>query len=198
MNQLEVPPKLTKTTDEILIVNEDFTYVSSCPQLECPVCYLPLYSPFTHQKCGNCFCKTCSTQLRNCPLCRDPLLPTNFMPCQIKIFLNLLDDLKVKCNTCHKETSRGIYPSHYNNECDIACLNKCGKMIKRKDVKNHWDTCQNTVVKCASEGCPVTFQRKDEALHLKSICNYRLVDCEYCHSKVRRGMWLYHLSSVRR
>jgi len=40
----------------------------------------------------------------------------------------------------------------------------------------------------------VTFMRKDQQTHLNVFCNYKLVDCEYCNSKVKRGDRLYHLS----
>jgi len=58
--------------------------------------------------------------------------------------------------------------------------------LKRKDINEHWNICENTLLTCTNVDCTDTFMRKDQVEHDR-ICFHLLIPCKYCARKVKRG-----------
>jgi len=57
---------------------------------------------------------------------------------------------------------------------------------------DHWNMCSHTIVQCINDGCVELFKRKEEYEHDEK-CYHRLVNCEHCNNRVKRGLLDDHL-----
>ncbi|KAN0045400.1 hypothetical protein ACTA71_005778 [Dictyostelium dimigraforme] len=86
--------------------------------LECPICYLPLFEPVVEPNCGTMFCKKClngyfNTGKSNCPSCQ-LIIDINKLSNPPKIITNKLDELLIYCVQCKDK-----YPQN-----EIKCMSR--------------------------------------------------------------------------
>ena len=137
--------------------------------LLCKICQYPPRTPILTVCCGHNFCTTCLQRYRlskvidhaSCPYCRTPQFQTMPDKRTERYVLNL----KVFC--LHKD--RG---------CNwIGELRSVDKHVSEKSSINVG--CPYTELPC-SNGCGVVMQRRLMEGHLKSECELREVNCNYC------------------
>ena len=149
----------------------DYDFVETPPNgLICKICYFPAREPQqTNLCCGQTFCAAClqkylrSNILDNnrCPYCN--VVPFKYAP-DIKTNRSV-GDLKVFCP--HELLGCNWIGELRSLEQHIATDNKRG--------------CPFTELQC-SNGCGVVMQRRLVEGHLKSKCELREVNCEYCNT----------------
>ena len=102
-----------KSRNEFEFIQED----EIDEELLCPVCLDPFEDGVTHNTnlCRNCFCKACILPLEDCPLCRDPVKEEELTPIP-RLVHNAINKLKVSCNKCKKEMTRGSFNDHKCSE----------------------------------------------------------------------------------
>ena len=158
-------------TEEV-IMGFDYDFVETPPPdgLTCKICHFPAREPQqTNVCCGQTFCAAClqkylgSNILDNnrCPYCNE--VPFKYAP-DIKTN-RAVGDLKVYCP--HK-------------------LSGCNWVNELRSLEQHITTdnkrgCPFTELQC-SNGCGVVMQRRLVEGHLKSECELREVNCEYCNT----------------
>src|SRR5690348_14287460 len=75
------------------------------------VCFMPLESPMMHT-CGHMFCRLCIQKLSyKCPICRNGSANA-FSPVTVRVVLNMLGNIRVKCNKCHQQLNRSDTAVH--------------------------------------------------------------------------------------
>ena len=138
--------------------------------LVCKICHYPARDPQqTDSCCGQTFCAAClqkyacikSLDTNQCPYCNE--VPLKYVP-DIKTNRSV-GDLKVFCP--HKSFGCDWVGELRSLEQHIAINNKRG--------------CPFTELQCGN-GCGVVMQRRLVEEHLKSECELRKVNCEYCNT----------------
>eukprot|EP01102_Stenamoeba_stenopodia_P004108 TRINITY_DN1428_c0_g1_i1.p1 TRINITY_DN1428_c0_g1~~TRINITY_DN1428_c0_g1_i1.p1 ORF type:complete len:703 (+),score=172.21 TRINITY_DN1428_c0_g1_i1:118-2226(+) len=107
----------------------------------CSICQDPFISPVVHS-CLNTFCSDCLSKVEKCPLCRNPV-KTEELQRAPKALLNMLDKLKVECNSCKKTMTRGELGHHQSSGC---------KQETKKEEKGAEKLDDTTVVITISQG----------------------------------------------
>ena len=149
----------------------DCDFVETPPDsLVCKICYYPAREPQqTNVCCGQTFCAVClqkyactkSLDTNRCPYCNE--VPLKYVP-DIKTNRSV-GDLKVYC----PNKSLGCYwiGELRSLEQHVAINNKRG--------------CPFTELQCSNK-CGMVMQRRLIEGHLKSECELRKVNCEYCNT----------------
>ena len=133
--------------------------------LKCKICLNILLNPYDCSKCGNSFCFTCISKLKDsnkpCPLgCTDyDIIPSSFA---IKKFLNQLS---------------------------FSCLNKengCEEIISYNNIEQHDKNCEYINSVCPNLQCGVKMPWNLLKNHIQNECNYTLFECDKCRIKLNR------------
>lgn len=147
--------------------------------LLCKICHYPACDPILTVCCGHNFCSTCLERYHQskvidhciCPYCRAEKFQT--MPDRRtgRYVLNL----KVFCPHKH-----------------LGCI-WIGELRSmeghvNKNAKSNNKGCPFTELEC-SNGCGVLIQRRQVEAHLRSQCQLRVVNCEYCNT-TGRSQWI--------
>ena len=158
----------------------------------CSICQCLVWDPVCCSSCDKPFCRSCRFQYgekKKCPF---------------------------KCDTYNlREITRN--EKDYLNKISIKCTNKgCLKYIKYYDYKNHLEKCEFRKYHCKNEPCKeegfindminhqqncpyrkivcqkckkyVRFCEND--LHQKTLCPENIIKCKFCHSSMKRGVYL--------
>lgn len=158
----------------------------------CPICQCLVWDPVCCISCDKSFCRSCRFQYgekKRCPF---------------------------KCDTYNlREITRN--EKDYLNKISIRCTNNgCLKFIKYYDYKNHLEKCEFRKYHCKNEPCKeegfindmiihsqncpyrkivcqkckkyINYCEND--LHQKSLCSENIVKCKFCHSSMKRGVYL--------
>ncbi|XP_062514733.1 TNF receptor-associated factor 6-like [Corticium candelabrum] len=184
-------------------------------RLRCAICLLVLREP-VQTDCGHRFCASClrepSSERRGfyslrssrtrpigqrffCPLCRTPLTRSEIYPDNAlkREILNLM----IKCDR-HEKSCEWVgelrYRETHKKKCQYVeepCVNECGKMVIRKEMKDHKERlCVRRVTSC--DHCSTRMKWMDlEAHHL--TCLQYPVDCIYsCGQTLARSQMEDH------
>ena len=144
---------------------------SPADDLLCKICQHAARDPIFAVCCGHSFCSSCLERYHQskvidhsgCPLCRKK----NFSTVEDKRTERGVLNLKVFC-------------PHKHQGCEwIGELRSMENHMKKNSTNNIG--CPFTEVQC-SNGCGVVMQRRLVEGHLKSECELREVDCEYCNT----------------
>ncbi|CAF0986622.1 unnamed protein product [Didymodactylos carnosus] len=85
-------------------------------QLQCCICLNPFTEPYQHLTCQNKFCLQCLNnlpkQIQKCPYCREDLQQNQIQKVTDRTLINILNELKVRCNKCEKIIERHNYNRH--------------------------------------------------------------------------------------
>lgn len=137
----------------------DYEFVSNPPdELMCSICLSVLCDPNLTSCCGNHFCQSCISRIKNkrnpCPLCQE----SDFTVMLDKFFARRVNELKIKCPNssqgCEWVSELGSIGKHLDSSCgfvEVTC-----------------DYCQNEDI-----------LRHSLADH-KKVCPARPYSCEYC------------------
>ena len=167
----------------------------------CPICHLAMREPtLTH--CGHQFCEECMRPLKKngrfvCAVCR-----TEVKECEI--FPNNKDkreilSLKIRCDK-QKEGCEWIGELRerdgHERTCGYVykeCNNKCGSIVRRKDMKNHLQTkCSKRTVACGHCACEMPSGKLDA--HYRE-CDMFPVSCGFqCGETIVRREMGQHVS----
>jgi O-acetyl-ADP-ribose deacetylase (regulator of RNase III) len=136
-------------------------------ELECPVCLLVMREPHLTSCCGNHFCFSCISEVREdgkpCPLCK-------------VVITHTLLNRKEKCRILELRV--------YCNLKDKGCPwtgELCDLEYHVQSTKDK-GPCEYVEIQC-SLGCGRTMERRHVQLHLESDCPLRLQTCSYCDHK---------------
>ena len=141
------------------------------PILKCKICLNILLNPYDCSKCGNTFCCSCITRLKDsnksCPFgCTDyDIIPSSFA---IKKFLNQLN---------------------------FSCLNKdngCEEIIPYSNIEQHDKNCEYINSVCPNENCGIKMPWNLLKNHIQNECNYTLFECDKCRIKLSRNEIQFH------
>ena len=147
----------------------DYDFIDSpSDELTCSICLSVLRDPNLTSCCGNHFCRSCITRIRDegnpCPLCQDG----DYTIMLNKSLVRKVNELKVKCP---------------NSQCG------CEWVGEVKEVRHHVDVergdCDFVEVLC-DYGCGEEIKRCRLAEHKTSVCPARPYTCEHCGLK---GKW---------
>ena len=139
--------------------------------LLCKICHYPARDPILTECCGQNFCSYCLERYyqskvinhRSCPYCREEKFETMPDKKTGRYVLNL----KVFC-------------PHKLQGCEwVGELRSVEDHVKKNSTNNIG--CPFTELQC-SNGCGVVMQRRLVEGHLKSECELREVNCEYCNT----------------
>ena len=139
--------------------------------LKCKICLNILLNPYDCSKCGNTFCCSCITRLKDsnksCPFgCTDyDIIPSSFA---IKKFLNQLN---------------------------FSCLNKdngCEEIIPYSNIEQHDKNCECINSVCPNENCGIKMPWNLLKNHIQNECNYTLFECDKCRIKLSRNEIQFH------
>ena len=133
------------------IVNKE--YLTSLGDFyKCSICFKIMINPKDCEECGHSYCYECISIL-NCPFgCKTKSIKNTSAG-----IINLLKNLKFKCQ----------------NE-------GCTKIIPYDEVKNHDKNCEYQKVFCTNNKCKKRIIKKDLDDHIKNVCKYSLINCQYC------------------
>lgn len=139
------------------IINKE--YLSSLGDFyKCSICFKIMISPKDCEECGHSYCYECISIL-NCPFgCKTKSIKNTSAG-----IINLLKNLKFKCQ----------------NE-------GCATTIPYAEVKNHDLNCEYQKVFCTNKKCKKRLIKKDLDNHVKNICKYSLINCQYCKNDYYR------------
>jgi hypothetical protein len=140
-----------------LIKNSDF-FLEFDNILTCAICLGFLIDPLECIKCQSNYCRECVVNWNGrCPKkCSGDKY--------IKVHRNttqILEKLIINCFLCHKPINYSSYMGHIENKCS---------KIK---------------VKCVNEGCAEQVEKHEIDEHLHK-CEFTILDCEECGSKIKR------------
>ena len=98
-------------------------------ELECPICYEYMKPPISMCENGHSICSDCKPQLKNCPSCRRPFLPTR------NLALESLSTMFVSKNTTPKSSESAA--NKYS--CPFSTISKenCAWAGSLHDMKGH-------------------------------------------------------------
>ena len=98
-------------------------------ELECPICYEYMRPPISMCENGHSICSDCKPQLKNCPSCRRPFLPTR------NLALESLSTMFVNKNTTPKSSE----PTANKYNCPFSTISKedCAWAGSLHDMKGH-------------------------------------------------------------
>ncbi len=133
------------------------------------ICMSPLVDPVVHNACKNSFCRSCISAAKwSCPTCRTGTQNV-FSDVNTRMFLNMLDRLKVECSQCKKEMQRSNFKSHIPN-CETPCPRGCGVTTTRADQTKHEGICALVVVQCPARslGCNAELKRGEMEEHIQT------------------------------
>jgi hypothetical protein len=104
-----------------------------------------------------------------CPVCRTGT-QQDFMDVNVRMVLNFLARIPVKCTNCDKEMQRGDFNSH---DCPVPCPNGCKDIILHRKLQEHDKVCKNVIVPCtaAELGCALVVLRSELEEHVQ-YCKY--------------------------
>eukprot|EP01130_Rhizamoeba_saxonica_P014715 TRINITY_DN644_c0_g1_i13.p1 TRINITY_DN644_c0_g1~~TRINITY_DN644_c0_g1_i13.p1 ORF type:complete len:246 (-),score=24.10 TRINITY_DN644_c0_g1_i13:465-1202(-) len=117
--------------------------------------------------CERILCKTCITD--TCPFCTKLMGDVARVP---RYAMNIYNSVQVKCNECDEEMEREFYENHYWEDCLIIC-EFCHIAFNRVDLSVH--SCPEEMINCGSDGCSLSFKRKDLEEHLDE-CRYYILE----------------------
>ena len=125
---------------------------------KCSICYKIMFNPKDCEECGHSYCYECISIL-NCPYgCKTKSIKNTSAG-----IIDLLKNLKFKCQ----------------NE-------GCTMIIPYEEVKNHDANCEYQKVFCTNKKCKKRIIKKDLDNHIKNICKYSLISCQYCKNDYYR------------
>jgi hypothetical protein len=76
------------------------------------ICHSPLLDPVVHNNCKNLYCRECIKKANyKCPVCRTGT-EKSFDEVKVRMVLNLLAKIRVKCSCCAKVMQRGDFEAH--------------------------------------------------------------------------------------
>ena len=139
--------------------------------LKCKLCLNILLNPYDCSKCGNTFCYSCISKLKQsnkkCPFgCTDyEITPSSFA---IKKFLNQLK---------------------------FSCLNKengCNEIISYSNIEQHDKNCEYINAICPNNQCRIKLPWNLLKNHVQNECPYTLYECDKCHLKLNRKEYETH------
>ena len=139
------------------IVNKE--YLTSLGDFyKCSICFKIMINPKDCEECGHSYCYECISTL-NCPFgCKTKSIKNTSAG-----IINLLKNLKFKCQ----------------NE-------GCTMIIPYEEVKNHDTNCEYQKVFCTNKKCKKRIIKKELDDHIKNICKYSLINCQYCKNDYYR------------
>lgn len=158
----------------------------------CIICtgvyFNPIITPCGHITCDECL-RVFYASYQNCPFCRQSILLSN---CYSIPFINqILSKKKLRCpnQPCEWKDRLINYVSHLNNDCQhrmVSCQNKgCSKVMLSKDVQSHSTQCDYRIVVCSSCSSKVTFKKLVD--HISQVCPKSLVKCpNQCNKEIYR------------
>ena len=147
----------------------DYAFVDVPPdRVICVICHLPSREAHMTECCGHVFCKSClnrakATQYTACSMCKHK---------EFNTFSN-------------KQVSREVQGLR------VYCANKekgCDWRGEVKDIKDHLkssDGCQMEDIDCPNQ-CSMKLKRRLLTKHVEVECQYRKVECAYCHEKIKQ------------
>ena len=136
-------------------VNEETIHYS----LKCCICNQPFVRPVsTNCKKRHKFCRQCIERWleghRTCPKCRQPLVAEDLVSITEDIVVDVLNELKVKCNGCgQKGIERGDFEEHRKRSCPMIAVSckaqdiKCPWKGPQHELENHLRTCSFEVLR---------------------------------------------------
>ena len=140
----------------------DYEFVSDPPdELNCSICLLVLRDPSLTSCCGNHFCQSCISRIKNegmpCPLCKEQ----DYSIMLNKSIIRKVKELKIKC----PNSGRG-----------------CEWVGELRSIERHLDvSCGFVEVTC--DYCQSEDILRNSLSDHKSICPARPYRCEYCGFK---------------
>jgi hypothetical protein len=132
------------------------------------ICLGPLVDPVVHNMCKISFCRTCIESAKwTCPTCRTGT-KKDFSDVNTRMFLNMLNRLKVSCSRCTKTMPRSNFKEHIPN-CAILCARGCGIATSKAEQTTHDLVCTFAVIPCSASsfGCTMQLKRCDMEEHSK-------------------------------
>ena len=147
----------------------DYDFIDSpSDELTCAICLSVLRDPNLTSCCGNHFCRTCITQIKNegnpCPLCQDG----DYTIMLNKSLVRKVNELKVRCP---------------NSQLGCDWVGELKEAQHHVDIER--DDCDFVEVLCDYD-CGEEIKRCSLAEHKTSACPARPHTCEHCGLK---GKW---------
>ena len=114
-----------------MATNANFEYENETninENLKCGICNDPFTNPI-ETPCHHTFCLLCINGWLNvskstCPTCRQLINKHNIKPINLRSFLSMLDQLRVKCLFCEQSNiERGNFPDHVAKQCSKVPTN---------------------------------------------------------------------------
>ncbi|CAF0995607.1 unnamed protein product [Rotaria magnacalcarata] len=130
-------------------------------------------------------CSSCSNYLR---------FPIQFENCGHHVCSSCLPDIirvASRCPTCQQPIAKDKITNANDLEKEVQNLEVyCGYKIKGcdwfgilHDFSVHLETCRFMLTNCLN-GCGVKFERRFLSKHQTEDCVKRMIDCEFCHTKI--------------
>ncbi|KAI8973276.1 hypothetical protein BDF20DRAFT_837235 [Mycotypha africana] len=146
------------------------------------------------------FCEHCIYQALElstvCPIDRTQLSINDFQPAA-KIISNMVNELIAYCpyfeKGCDYTGQRQFMESHVKNDCQytLTCCQseECKKLLLRKDIKHHSETCKHRILECNM--CKQKVPAYEMEKHYDA-CPSEIIDCPYCGTSRPRSEHTSH------
>ena len=134
----------------------DYEFVSNPPdELNCSICLSVLRDPNLTSCCGNHFCQSCISRIKNkrnpCPLCQEQ----DFTVMLDKFFVRRVNELKIKCpnssHGCEWVGELGSIGKHLDVSCgfvEVTCDYCQSEDILRQNLADHKKVCPSRPYSC--------------------------------------------------
>ncbi|GAA5844564.1 hypothetical protein JCM5353_001319 [Sporobolomyces roseus] len=178
------------------------------PSLECPICRSPLVDPIMPQRCQHLFCRLCLERAmeisQTCPIDREKIKKSDLVGAP-RVVLELLGELRVRCNGCEVELTREDYGRHeaecearkkrnedvegeagqleeggslqrVSEEDDVVCSD-CNELVESTKLESHTQDCSALPHPCRY--CSLSLPPKSLASHLLNSCPVVQTPCPH-------------------
>lgn len=135
------------------MVLNDYEYMNEDSidnELKCSLCMQPFRAPVS-AGCGHTFCQECISQWvmhsATCPTCRNRTQAKEFQPISIRVVINQLERLRMKCKRCNQANIERGNINEHEKRCpnqSVSCPAfdiKCKWKGKRNELPEHLLQC---------------------------------------------------------
>jgi len=171
--------------------------------VSCVECGKVPVDPVESNCCGCIYCWTCLLDVKNCEDCGNQLQPDQCHSASaVKKMINKFSSYKsqttgnpsiISANASSKPlgtiaTNGDLYNQLRSSaNQSFPCIEGCGESFTSVKMETHLLVCGNVQLRCTNPNCTVQCRRKDFEQHVEIECEYKIVNCPYGCSPMKKS-----------